>query len=295
MKESSGAALRYLLPSLFLIALFFVFPILDSFRLSFYRLILTLPWLGQKFVGLENYQDLVTDPIALKSLVTTIAFVGVTTTLEIGLGLGVALVLNEWFRGRGLLRALVLVPWAIPTVVSSQMWRFIFNDQYGVLNVFLFGAQREFYLAPLADPLLAVIAIMVAEVWKTTSFAALIILAGLQSISDDLYEAASIDGMTAWQRFRYITLPLVKPALLLALLFRTIDALRVFDLVFVMTQGGPADATNVISYYGYKKIFAEGMVGYGSAVAVGIFVVSFFLSLLYIKVLGGRVLEREGR
>jgi multiple sugar transport system permease protein len=101
--------------------------------------------------------------------------------------------------------------------------------------------------------------------------------------------------MTAWQRFRYITLPLVKPALLLALLFRTIDALRVFDLVFVMTQGGPADATNVISYYGYKKIFAEGMVGYGSAVAVGIFVVSFFLSLLYIKVLGARVLEREGR
>jgi ABC-type sugar transport system permease subunit len=295
MKESSGAALRYLFPSLFLIALFFVFPILDSFRLSFYRLILILPWLGQKFVGVENYQDLVTDPIALKSLVTTIVFVGVTTTLEIGLGLGVALVLNEWFRGRGLLRALVLVPWAIPTVVSSQMWRFIFNDQYGVLNVFLFGAQREFYLAPLADPLLAVIAIMVAEVWKTTSFAALIILAGLQSISDDLYEAASIDGMTAWQRFRYITLPLVKPALLLALLFRTIDALRVFDLVFVMTQGGPADATNVISYYGYKKIFAEGMVGYGSAVAVGIFVVSFFLSLLYIKVLGARVLEREGR
>ena len=293
MRESSGAALRYLLPSLILIGIFFAFPILDSFRLSFYRLILTLPWLGQKFVGWENYQDLITDPIALKSLTTTVVFVAVTTALEVGFGLGVALILNEVFRGRGILRALVLIPWAIPTVVSSQMWRFIFNDQYGALNLFLFGARTDAYLAPLADPALALIAIMVAEVWKTTSFAALIILAGLQSIPDELYEAGSIDGMTSWQRFRYLTLPLVKPALVLALLFRTIDALRVFDLVFVMTQGGPADATNVISYYGYKKVFAEGMVGYGSAVAVGIFIVSLILSLLYIRVLGARILERE--
>jgi trehalose/maltose transport system permease protein len=293
MRESPAVVLRYLLPSLILIGIFFVFPILDSFRLSFYRLILTLPWLGQKFVGLENYQDLITDPIALKSLTTTVVFVAVTTTLEVAFGLGMALVLNEVFRGRGLLRALVLIPWAIPTVVSSQMWRFIFNDQYGALNLFLFGARTNAYLAPLADPFLAPIAIMVAEVWKTTSFATLIILAGLQSISDDLYEAASIDGMTLWQRFRYITLPLVKPALVLALLFRTIDALRVFDLVFVMTQGGPADATNVISYYGYKKVFAEGMVGYGSAVAVGIFLVSFVLAVFYIRVLGARILEKE--
>jgi multiple sugar transport system permease protein len=295
MKESSGIALRYLGPSLILIGLFFVVPILDSFRLSFFRLILTFPWLGQKFVGLENYQDLFTDPIAFKSLMTTVVFVAVTTSLEVTLGLGIALVLNEWFRGRGLLRALVLVPWAIPTVVSSQMWRFIFNDQYGVLNIFLFGTMKESYLAPLADPFLAPVAIMIAEVWKTTSFAALIILAGLQSIPEDLYEAGSIDGMTSWQRFRHITLPLVKPALLLALLFRTIDALRVFDLVFVMTQGGPADATNVIQYYGYKKIFAEGMVGYGSAVAVGIFLVSLLLSLFYIRTLGARLLESGGK
>jgi ABC-type sugar transport system permease subunit len=229
----------------------------------------------------------------LKSLTTTVVFVAVTTALEVGFGLGVALILNEVFRGRGILRALVLIPWAIPTVVSSQMWRFIFNDQYGALNLFLFGARTDAYLAPLADPALALIAIMAAEVWKTTSFAALIILAGLQSIPDELYEAASIDGMNSWQRFRYLTLPLVKPALVLALLFRTIDALRVFDLVFVMTQGGPADATNVISYYGYKKVFAEGMVGYGSAVAVGIFIVSLILSLLYLRVIGARILARE--
>jgi ABC-type sugar transport system permease subunit len=284
-----------LLPSLLFVGIFFVFPILDSFRLSFFRLILTLPWLGQKFVGLENYQDLLTDPIAFKALMTTLVFVVVTTPLEVALGLGMALVLNEWFRGRGLLRALVLVPWALPTVVSSQMWRFIFNDQYGLVNALIFGARTDLYLAPLADPLLAPVAIMVAEIWKTTSFAALIILAGLQGIPDELYEAGSIDGMNAWQRFRYLTLPLVKPALLLALLFRTIDALRVFDLVFVMTQGGPADATNVIQYYGYKKIFAEGMVGYGAAVAVGIFLVSLALSLSYIRLLGARVLEGKAK
>jgi multiple sugar transport system permease protein len=124
---------------------------------------------------------------------------------------------------------------------------------------------------------------MVAEIWKTTPFAALIILAGLQSIPDDLYEAASVDGATPWQKFRHLTLPLLKPALLLALLFRTIDALRVFDLVFVMTQGGPADATNVLQFYGYKKTFAEGMIGYGSAIAVTVFFMSLVLALAYLR------------
>jgi multiple sugar transport system permease protein len=181
------------------------------------------------------------------------------------------------------LRAVVLIPWAIPTVVSSQMWRFIFNDRYGLINFLLFGADASSYIAPLADPNLAMISIMVAEIWKTTPFAALIILAGLQGIADDLYEAAGIDGATQWQTFRRITLPLLKPALLLALLFRTIDALRVFDLVYVMTQGGPADATNVLQFYGYKKTFPEGMVGYGSAIAVIVFLMSLVLSLAYLR------------
>src|SRR5437762_7029310 len=133
---------------------------------------------------------------------------------------------------------------------------------------------------------------MVADIWKTSAFAALIILAGLQGIPGELYEAASIDGASAWRKFRHITLPLVKPALLLALLFRTIDALKVFDLVFVMTQGGPADATNVLQFYGYKKIFAEGLIGYGSAISVGVFGFSLLLSFLYIRLIGARILEK---
>lgn len=285
MKSSYRLALLFLLPSFAFVGLFTLFPIFESFRLSFYRMILTLPWLGQKFVGWENYTDLWTDPVAVQALTTTLIFVAVTIPLELLFGLGMALVMNEVFRGRGLLRAVVLIPWAIPTVVSSQMWRFIFNDRYGLFNFVLFGDDTARYFAPMADPQLALIAIMVAEVWKTTPFPALIILAGLQTIPDELYEAAGIDGATAWQKFRHVTLPLISPALLLALLFRTIDALRVFDLVFVMTQGGPADATNVLQFYGYKKTFAEGMVGYGSAIAVGVFVLSLTVALIYLRVL----------
>jgi multiple sugar transport system permease protein len=286
------AALWYIAPSFLFVAVFALYPILDSVRLSFYRLILTLPWLGEKFVGLENYRDLATDPVALHSLAITLAFVAVTATMEVALGLGMALVLNESFRGRGFLRAVVLIPWAIPTVVSSQMWRFIFNDRYGLFNFLLFGENTQRYLAPLADTFLAPTAIIVGDVWKTSSFAALIILAGLQTIPDELYEAAEIDGATCWQKFRRVTLPLVKPALLLALVFRTIDAFKVFDLVFVMTQGGPADATNVLQFYGYKKTFAEGMIGYGSAISVGVFFFSLALSLIYIRMLGARILDK---
>ena len=291
MKSSHRLAFLFLLPSFIFVGLFALYPIFESFRLSFYRSILTLPWLGQKSVGWENYIDLFTDPVAAQSLRITLILAVVSIPLELFIGLAMALVMNEVFRGRGLVRAIVLIPWAIPTVVSSQMWRFIFNDRYGLFNFILFGADVSRYLAPLADPTLAPMAIIVAEVWKTAPFVALILLAGLQIIPDDLYEAASIDGANPWQKFRHVTLPLIRPALLLALLFRTIDALRVFDLVFVMTQGGPADATNVLSFYGYKKTFAEGMVGYGSAIAVGIFLISLTLSIIYLRLFQASRLE----
>lgn len=295
MKSSLRLAFVFLFPSLVFVCLFTLYPVFESFRLSFYRQILTLPWLGEKMVGWENYADLLTDPVALASLRTTLIFVAVTVPSELLLGLGMALVMNEAFRGRGLLRAVVLIPWAIPTVVASQMWRFIFNDRYGLFNFVLFGDDTARYLAPLADPHFAMLAIMAAEIWKTAPFAALIILAGLQTIPDELYEAATIDGASSWQKFRHVTLPLLWPALLLALLFRTIDALRVFDLVFVMTQGGPADSTNVLQFYGYKKTFAEGMIGYGSAIAVTVFLVSLVLALAYLRLLKSERMEGAAR
>lgn len=287
-------AVSLLIPCFLFVAAFAFYPIVYSFYLSLHRIILGLPSLGRPFVGLENYRDLLNDGIALHSLINTLLFVFTTTFFEILFGLVIALVINRHFRGRGVVRAAILVPWAIPTVVSSQMWRFIFNDKYGLLNYILYGSDTYAYSAWLADPATAFAAIVVADVWKTSSFAGLLILAGLQIIPDELYEAARIDGASPWRQFRKITLPLIKPAVLVALLFRTMDAFRVFDLVFVMTQGGPADSTNVLQFYGYKKIFAEGLMGYGSTISTVVFLITFVISVFYIKVIGSRLLQEKG-
>jgi multiple sugar transport system permease protein len=283
----------FLLPLLTVLLVFSFFPIGYSFFLSLHRIVLSLPRLGEGFVGLANYESLLKDPAALNSLKVTVVFVGMTTILEVCVGLLIALVINESFRGRSMVRAAILIPWAIPTVVASQLWRFAFNDQYGIVNYVLFGPDISHYKAWLADPFSALAAIIIADVWKTSSFAALIILAGLQTIPEELYEAAKADGANAFQRFVFITLPLLKPAILLALVFRTMDAFRVFDLVFVMTQGGPADATNVLQFYGYKKLFDEGFVGAGSAVSVVVFILVLSVSLFYLNLVGTTLLKKK--
>jgi multiple sugar transport system permease protein len=282
-----------LFPLLVILVIFSFFPILYSAFLSLYRIVLGLPQLGQNFVGLANYRYLLADEATRNSLQITIVFVGLSTILEVGLGLLIALAINESFKGRGVVRAAILIPWAIPTVVASQLWRFAFNDQYGIINYLIFGADVTHYRAWLAEPFWALAAIVLADVWKTSSFAGLIILAGLQTIPDELYEAAEIDGANSFQRFLHITLPHVKTAILLALIFRTMDAFRVFDLVYVMTQGGPADATNVLQFYGYKKLFDEGMIGLGSACSVVVFVLVFSVSIIYLKLVGTSLLESK--
>ena len=278
-------------PCLSFVSIFAFFPIIYSFYLSLHRIIIGLPGMGRKFIGFQNYRDLFMDGVALHSLVHTLVFVISSTFFELLFGLLIALVIHRNFKGRGMVRAAVLVPWALPTVVASQMWRFIFNDKYGLVNFVVHGSDPSAYTAWLADPLFAFAAIVIADVWKTSSFAALLILAGLQAIPEELYEAARIDGAGPWQQFKKITLPLLKPALLIALLFRTMDAFRVFDLVFVMTQGGPADSTNVLQFYGYKKIFAEGLMGYGSTVSVMVFAITFVIALLYIRMIGSNLLQ----
>jgi multiple sugar transport system permease protein len=175
------------------------------------------------------------------------------------------------------------------------MWRFLFNDAYGMVNYAVFGTDASQYIPWLAIPSTALMSLIVADIWKTASFAALLILAGLQMIPDELYESAKVDGAGPWRRFRHITWPLIRPALLVALLFRTIDAFRVFDLAFVMTQGGPADATNVLQLYGYKKMFVEGWIGYGSAISVSVFVMALCLAVLYVRLVGHRLLEAGAR
>ncbi len=291
--SNHSAAWIMVCPALLFVTVFSLYPATGSLLMSLHRLYVSLPGLGQSFVGFGNYAQLLQDPVAQQTFVVTLGFVVLSTALELLLGTGLALVIHERFKGRGGVRAAVLIPWAIPAVVASQMWRFLANDQYGAINAMLFGDRVDAYIPWLADPWTAFGVMVAADVWKTSSFAGLLVLAGLQVIPDETYDAARVDGATAWQRFRHITVPLLKPALITALLFRTIDAFRVFDLVFVMTQGGPGDATQVVQFYGYKTLFVEGRVGYGMTISATVFVASLMLSLLYLRAIGSTLLIRE--
>jgi multiple sugar transport system permease protein len=277
-------------PALAVLAVFAFYPVAGSLWLSLHRVVLSLPGLGEPFVGLDNFSELLAGPVFWHSLVVTLVFVAVTTALEVTIGLGFALCLDAAYHGRGLVRAVVLVPWAVPTVVASQMWRYLFNDAYGPVSYYLLGGA-----APLADRFGALAAVIVADVWKTSAFAALIILAGLQTIPRELEEAAEVDGASPLRRFFVVTLPLLRPALLAALLFRTIDAFRVFDVIFVMTQGGPGDGTDVLQYLGYKRMFAEGLMGSGAAVSTIVFALTFVVSLAYVRLVGSSLWRGTGR
>ncbi len=253
-------------------------PVLFTIWLGFRR---QLPIFGiSRFVGLENYGFLMTDPRFWNALAHTAYFVLLSVTLELALGLGIALLLHQRFPGRGVARALVLVPWAVPTVVAARFWEWIYNADYGVLN-YLMGAKINW----LGDPRWALHAAIFADVWKTTPFVVLLLLAGLQVIPEDLYRAARIDGANTFQLFRHITLPLLRPVILLVLLFRTMDAARVFDLIFVLTGGGPANQTETLVVYAYKLLYRTLQFGYGSAVVVATFLFIFMLSLAYLRLL----------
>lgn len=279
-----------LVPSLLVIGTFLFLPVMEAIVSSLY----VFPRFGDAephFVGLQNYERLFADERALGSLRFTFLFVVVSVSLEILLGLMLALIMNRAMRGQGLVRAAVLVPWAIPTVVVAVMWQYIFNDQYGLANLLLHGHDVGRYQAFLAHTGSARLAIILADVWKTSGFAALLMLAGLQTIPEDVYEAARVDGAGPWQRFVRITLPLLSPAILIAVLFRMMDAFRVFDLVFVMTGG--AHDTDVLQHYGYLVLFAHVERGYGAAIAVVTFVLVAALAIVAIRLIGTRVFGDE--
>ncbi|TVQ35468.1 MAG: sugar ABC transporter permease [Geminicoccaceae bacterium] len=237
------------------------------------------------FIGFENYVFLLQDPDWWRAVQNTIFFTVVSVSIETVLGLLIALALNAHFKGRGLLRAAVLIPWAIPTVVSAQMWRWMFNDVYGVINEIMLstGLITEPW-AWLADPQLSMAAVIAVDVWKTTPFMALLILAGLQMLPQDCYENAKIDGVHPVVVFFKVTLPLLKPAILVAVIFRTLDALRIFDLIYVM-QGNKQD-TMSMSIYARQQLVDFQDVGYGSAAATLLFMIIALFTVIYLY-LGG--------
>jgi len=243
-----------------------------------------MPWLGTPFVGLSNYVTIAQDSRFWLSLAHTTFFAFATILLELTFGLVLALAMNRVVRARGAVRAAVLLPWAIPTVVGGLLTRFMFEGQSGIVN----SSLRQLHV--LRDPIswfvqdgTAWVPVILADVWKTTPFVALLLLAGLQNIDGELYEAAATDGASGWWQLRHITLPLLKPALLVALIFRTLDAFRVFDLIYVLTGGGPGTSTEPISMYAFNALLQNLDFGYGAALSVVIFLVTFGLALLYIR------------
>ena len=233
-----------------------------------------------KWVGLANYRKLIHDEAFRHSIVVTVKFTVVTVSFEFVLGLIIALVVNSSFKGRGVMRAVMLVPWAIPTVVSAQMWKWMYDQIFGPINdagVRLHVLSHN--VAWVADPSTALWAVSAVDIWKTTPFVALLLLAGLQVIPHDLYEAADVDGVGKWHQFWRITFPLLKPAILVALIFRTLDALRVFDIFYVFF-GSRAD-TQTMSIVAQNTIVTEGDVGYGAAISVAIFLIIGLFVVIY--------------
>ena len=269
------------IPALATVAGVAVFPLAWTVWESLHRHDLRMPWLGRPFVGLANYSEILADRRFWEALGHTALFTAASVTLEILLGLSLALAMNRAFRGRGLVRAAVLVPWAIPTVVAALLWRFLFDSQAGIANALLAEPIVWFNRAATAW-----VPVILADVWKTTPFVALLLLAGLQNIDPAVYEAAEVDGAGAWRRLWSVTLPLLKPALLVALIFRTLDAFRVFDLVYVLTGGGPGTATEPIALYTFNTFFANLRFGYGAALSVIVFLITFLLAMLYVRGLG---------
>jgi ABC-type sugar transport system permease subunit len=279
------------LPALAVIALVAVGPVLWAVWESLHLHDLRMPWLGRPFVGAQNYVEALSDPRVREALAHTAAFAAVTVTIEVALGLALAMAVETITRGRGVVRTAMLLPWAVPTVVAGQVWRFMFETPGGLVNSVLsasgIAAQPPVWFA---DPVAAWVPIVLADVWKTTPFVAILLLAGLQAIDRTLYEAARIDGASAWQQFRHITVPLLMPALLVALIFRTVDALRVFDVVYVMTAGGPGTATEPIALYTFTTLLESLWFGFGSALSVIVFTITFLLALAAIRLIGRRAL-----
>ncbi len=270
----------FLAPALVLLTAVLLYPGLSVLWLSLHRRLLIFDI--SRFVGLDNFAFLVQDDRFWNALGNTIYFTAVSVTAELLLGLGIAVLLHRAFRGKGLMRTVLLIPWAVPTVVSAKMWEWLYNPDFGLLN-YLLGMRVNW----LGAPALALHAAIAMDIWKTTPFVALLLMAGLQTIPRELYQAARIDGASPWMVFRRITLPLLKPVILVVLIFRTLDAFRVFDAVYVLTGGGPANSTETLSIYAYKVLFQTLQFGYGSAIAVTVFLFVGLISLLYVRQLRG--------
>jgi ABC-type sugar transport system permease subunit len=289
MRNEARLGWALTLPALAAIAVVAVFPIVWTAWESLHFHDLRMPWLGRPFVGMANYVEAVSSARFWRAMAHTAVFTATTVTLELAGGLLLALIVDRISRGRDLVRTAVLLPWAIPTVVVALVWRFLFESPAGIVN----GILLRLGMSPptwFADATAAWVPLMLADVWKMTPFVAVLLLAGLQNIDRSLYEAARIDGARWGRQLTDITLPLLRPALLVAFIFRTLDAFRVFDVIYVMTGGGPGTATEPIALLTFSSLLQNLRFGFGAALSVIVFAVSFMFAVVCIRVLGRNAL-----
>jgi multiple sugar transport system permease protein/N,N'-diacetylchitobiose transport system permease protein len=285
-RGNGGLAAALLAPAAVVVFGLVTYPVLRTVWLSVHRVLSPMPTAPQEFVAFKNFGNALTDTDLLSAAGHTVYFTVVSTACEIVLGILLGLLMAQKLRFRWLLRAAVLMPWALPTVVSASMWRYLFNADYGPINALLTQLGIiDNYQSWLGTPTSAMNMIIVADVWKNTSIAAFFVLAGLAVIPTEINEAASVDGAGSIRRFFSITLPLLRPVIMVVMVLRTIEAFKVFDIVYVMTRGGPAGGTTTVAVYAYQTAFSNQNFGYGSAIALLIVLVVLILAIAYIRML----------
>jgi len=277
----------YISPALFALFIILVYPLGYSFWLSFHDWTIQTFRKGVHFVGFDNFINLITNPEFLHSLLVTFKFMAFVISLEFILGMILALLMNEDIKGRNFFRAMILLPMMCTNVVIGVTWRLLYNHEFGILNYYL--VNWGFQAVPwLSQPTTAFISLVITDVWNTTSFVALLLLAGLQSLPSEPYEAAKIDGATRWQTFRYLTLPLLRPTILVVLIWRMIDTFRIFDVPYLLTAGGPGRATETVSIYIYRYGFQSFNLSFASAASFIMIIIMMFIAGGFIKIIGVR-------
>jgi len=275
----------FVLPALLVIGLFTIYPVLYAIRISVLQYVLTKPN-SHPFIGFKNFEDVVTSYYFKTALINTGVYTIASVTGVILFGLLVALLLNSKIRSVNILKIIILLPWAIPAVVAGLMWKWILNSDFGIFNAILYSLGAiDSYIPFLADPNLAKLSLILAHIWKEGPLVAIFLLAGLQLIPNEYYEAAKIDGGSSLSVFRFITLPLLRPILLVVLVYETMTAILTFDIVYVLTGGGPGDATSLISWFAYAEIFKSLNLGTGIALSIIIALITLVLIFLYMRAL----------
>lgn len=275
----------FISPAFIVIAIILIYPLGYSLWLSFHEWTLRGFRQGIPFVGLQNYRDLFNNPDFINSLRITATFVILAVGIEFVLGMGLALLLNHDLRGKNIIRALILLPMMCTNVVIGLTWRLLLNYEFGLVNYYL-GVLGIGPVEWLSKPAMALPAVILVDVWNTTSFVALLLLAGLQALPDEPFEAARIDGASAWQSFVTITLPLLRQTILVVLLWRMIDTFRIFDVIYLLTAGGPARATETVSIYVYRYGFQSFNLGYASAASYIMILIMLVIAAVLARMIG---------